>query len=213
MKTNTPDGGRAGTSLYDVKPWFVRSLEPVRVGLLRSGIAPTAVTIAAIPVEIAVAVCHVGGTWHPIALLLVPPLTLAWMGLNALDGSLARSSGRTSTLGAVLNELVDRLGDVVVIVAAFLLVPTAVAAIVAIGVLGTELVAAIGWATTGHRRFAGPMGKPDRAITLALGATVAVVWWPAMSIALGAIGVGSLVGLATRTHSVIAAATGTGGER
>lgn len=191
-------------SLYGFKHRFVRALEPIRRLLDERGVQPTTVTMAAIPIEVAVAILMVAGTSESWLFAPVPILSLCWMGLNALDGSLARSTGRVTARGAVLNELVDRLGDVLLVAAAAFIVPIPLAAAVAVTVLGSELVAAIGWATTGRRGFAGPMGKPDRAAVVAVGAMVAAVWPGALSVAIALIALGSAVGLGVRAHAVLA---------
>lgn len=198
---------RRGRTLYDIKPAFVGILEPIRLDLEKRNIQPTHVTLAAIPAALAAMTAVVVGQHVPIVLLLVPVFVVAWMGLNALDGGLARGSGRASATGAVLNELVDRLGDVFLITAGFLVAPVPVAAAVAIGVFGSELVAAIGWAATGERTFEGPMGKPDRAATVAIGALGALVWGGALVAAFTVVAAGSMVGLAIRTRARLRAAS------
>lgn len=204
MSQVTRTANQPEVSLYGCKPRFVQVLEPIRRLLDERGVAPTTVTMAAIPVEVALAVLLVAGTNETWLLTLVPVLALCWMGLNALDGSLARSTGRITVRGAVLNELVDRLGDVLLIAAAAFIVPLPLAAGLATFVLGSELVAAIGWATTGRRDFAGPMGKPDRAAVVAVGAMVAVIWPNALIAALALIAIGSAIGLGVRTRGVLA---------
>jgi CDP-diacylglycerol--glycerol-3-phosphate 3-phosphatidyltransferase len=193
-------------SLYVIKPAFVAALEPIAHRLAANGVDPSTVTLAAIPVEIAAMAALVLGVHVPLAYLLVPPLVVAWMGLNAIDGSVARSTNRCTASGALLNEVVDRLGDVVVIGAALILVPGTIAITVAVGVLTSELVAAIGWAITGQREFQGPMGKPDRAAVLAVGAVAALLWQPALTIAFIGIGIGSVMGTVTRGRRAHAAA-------
>ena len=203
MATTPPATKSTDASLYGIKPRFVRALDPIRETLERRGTSPNTVTLAAIPVEIAVAVCLVVGTSSPAVLALVPVLCVVWMGLNALDGSLARSSGRSSTMGAVLNELVDRAGDLAIIGAAFVVAPPPIGALVAVTVLTTELIAAVGWATTGRRDFPGPMGKPDRAAVVAIGAVVAIVWPPALPYAFVVIAIGAGIGAAMRLRSLL----------
>ena len=44
--------------------------------------------------------------------------------------------------------------------------------LMAVGILTSELVAALDWAINGDRVFVGPMGKPDRAAVVAFGATM-----------------------------------------
>ncbi len=203
MSTKSGHKHRPDTSLYGIKPRFVRALDPIRTRLEAHGVAPTTVTLAAIPVELAVAASLVVGSSYPPLLAIVPLLTVVWMGLNALDGSLARSSGRTSHTGAVLNELVDRLGDLALIVAAFAIAPLPIAGTLAVGVLATELVAAIGWATTSNRHFAGPMGKPDRAAIVAVGALATIAWPAALTVSFAVIAVGCVAGIVVRTRAVL----------
>ncbi|MGI9643652.1 MAG: CDP-alcohol phosphatidyltransferase family protein [Acidimicrobiia bacterium] len=191
------------TSLYGIKPGFVRLLDPIRKSLARRGVSPTTVTLAAVPVELTVAACLVIGVRAPFVLLLVPVLAVAWMALNALDGSLARATGGVTSVGTVLNELVDRFGDLVVVSVAFIVAPLPVAAGLGVAILSSELVAAIGWATTGHRHFRGPMGKPDRAAVLAVGSLAAIIWPGALTVAFVVIGVGAAIGLGVRTRAVI----------
>ena len=110
MSHNARTSSQPEASLYGVKPRFVQALEPIRTLLEKRGVAPTTITMAAIPVEVAVAILLIVGalkSW--LLLVFVPLLTLCWMCMNALDGSLARSTGRTTARGAVFNELVDRL--------------------------------------------------------------------------------------------------------
>jgi CDP-diacylglycerol--glycerol-3-phosphate 3-phosphatidyltransferase len=193
-------------SLYAIKPAFVAVLEPISHRLVAGGVDPSAITLAAIPVEVAAVAALVLGVHVPLTYLLVPPLVIAWMGLNAIDGSVARSTNRSTASGAVLNEFVDRFGDVLVIGAALIVVPGPIAVMVAVGMLTSELVAAIGWAITGRRVFLGPMGKPDRAASLAVGAVAALFWQPALTIAFTVIGIGSLMGAVNRSrHAYVAA--------
>ena len=187
-------------------PAFVAVLGPISRRLVASGVDPSAITLAAIPVEVAAVAALVLGVRVPLTYLLVPPLVIAWMGLNAIDGFVARSTNRSTASGAVLNEFVDRFGDVLVIGAALILVPGPIAVMVAVGMLTSELVAAIGWAITGRRVYPGPMGKPDRAAMLAGGAVAALFWQPALTIAFTVIGIGSLMGAVIRSRHAYAAA-------
>jgi hypothetical protein len=50
------------------------------------------------------------------------------------------------------------------------------------------------------------MGKPDRAATVGIGATVAVVWAPALPIAFLAVGIGAALGTIARTRRAFAVA-------
>jgi hypothetical protein len=80
-------------------------------------------------------------------------------------------------------------------------------------VAASEIVAAVGWATTGERIFTGPMGKPDRAAVLAAGATVAIVWFPALPLAFAVVAIGATASALVRTRSAFARATDIDGGR
>jgi CDP-diacylglycerol--glycerol-3-phosphate 3-phosphatidyltransferase len=98
----------------------------------------------------------------PGAFLVLPPVLLVRMGLNAIDGLMAREFNQRTRLGAYLNELTDVASDALLILP-FAYVPgidplwigiTIVLAIVSemAGVMGAT------------RRYDGPMGKSDRAL-------------------------------------------------
>lgn len=79
--------------------WLVARLVP-------TGISPTAVTLAALPVALAM----------PLAALLLPPgaaalatvlLAIAFQILDCADGGLARATGRSSSKGAALDFVID----------------------------------------------------------------------------------------------------------
>ena len=206
MRTIASDPTRT-PGLYRVKPAFVRCLEPVTRYAAAHGITPTRVTVAAIPLEVTAAILLVLGSTTPWLLLAVPPVVLAWMGLNAIDGSLARSTGAATARGAALNELVDRLGDLMLIAAAFVICPPVITVALAAGVLSAELVSALEWAVTGNRVFVGPMGKPDRAAVVAVVAVVAVFWSPALTGGFVIVAVGSWITTAARAHHLVSAST------
>jgi CDP-diacylglycerol--glycerol-3-phosphate 3-phosphatidyltransferase len=197
---------RGSSTLYRVKPGFVAMLDPVRDRLVGAGVRADAVTLWAIPVQVAMATTIAVGALHSGVWIAVAPLAFVLLAVNALDGSLARASGTSTVRGAVLNELVDRFGDLALVGAVFVVAPMWIAVAALAAVAGGELVAAIGWAVTGERTFAGPMGKPDRVVTIAVGATFAVVWGPAIVIAAAAIAVGSAVGVIVRMRTILARA-------
>jgi phosphatidylglycerophosphate synthase len=196
----------AGGSLYRIKPAFVASLDGVARHLVAADVSPDAITLAAVPVQLAAAAAIVAGAFWPIAWLIVAPLLLVLMSMNALDGVVARRTDTSSRGGAIRNELVDRAGDAVVLLAGFAVAPWPVVVAAVVAVAATEMAALVGWTATGVRTFPGLMGKPDRAATVGIGATVAVVWAPALPIAFLAVGVGAALGTITRTRQAFAVA-------
>ena len=198
----------AGPSLYRVKRHFVAALEPVQRWLARHGVAPNTVSLAAVPVIFAASGAIVAGTRAPGIWLLVPPLCLMWMAINAVDGALARSTRRASLRGAALNEAIDRLGDVVIIAASIAVAPLWLVAITGAAVLSAEMVSLIAWAVCGDRTLVGPMGKPDRALVVATAAIGAVLWPAAWTVGFALIAAGAAVAVFVRFRHLLAATAG-----
>jgi CDP-diacylglycerol--glycerol-3-phosphate 3-phosphatidyltransferase len=168
-------------SMYDLKPRFQALLRPCVRWLFTMGVTANQVTVFACLISVllgaglAVAMAH-----HPqdarMWFGLVPLWMLLRMGLNAIDGMLAREHGQQSVLGAYLNELTDVVSDTA------LYLPFAwVTPLQALGVGALALVAALsemaglqGLTVGAGRRYEGPMGKSDRALVFgALGLVVA----------------------------------------
>lgn len=161
------------TGLYAIKPWFVTRLRRIEDALVARRVRPDAITAAALGVSIlAGAAIALGGLLEqPLLWLAVPPLVLVRLALNALDGAVARRTGRARPFGAALNELGDRACD------AALLGATAIVTdpVLALGAVAASQAVSITGVTaqalTGARDTSGPMGKADRAAVVAAGAT------------------------------------------
>ena len=99
--------------LYGIKPWFVRRLKRAEDLLVARRVSPASITWAAVVVSVVAGIAlAVGGvTRHYGWWLLVPPLAVLRLALNALDGPVARRTGRASLAGAVVNEIGDRAAD------------------------------------------------------------------------------------------------------
>jgi CDP-diacylglycerol--glycerol-3-phosphate 3-phosphatidyltransferase len=161
--------------LYAAKPWFVRRLHRIEDRLVARGVSPDALTVAALAVSICCGLLlALGGVFEiPALWLLVPPLGLVRLALNALDGSIARRSRSATPFGEVVNEMGDRISDVVVIGSlAFVVTPSLVLGALAITMLSSA-AGLLGSVVIGERLSTGPMGKADRVVALGLGALVA----------------------------------------
>jgi CDP-diacylglycerol--glycerol-3-phosphate 3-phosphatidyltransferase len=162
-----------GAGLYGVKPAFVARLRGVEDLAARRGVSPDALTLLGAATGVVTGAVVAAGSVEPLLWLVVPPLVLARMVCNAVDGSLARRTGATTPRGAVLNELGDRTADLVT----FAGLAPAVGAPLALGVmtvaLATSFVAVTSEAVLGTRLAIGPLGKPDRVAVLAAAAAVA----------------------------------------
>jgi phosphatidylglycerophosphate synthase len=163
-------------SLYAIKPRFVAWLDGVVVSCASHGVGPNTVTLVAVPVALAASLALVAGTRWPAVWVAIAPLMLVLMSINAVDGALARRTGRSTPRGAP----------------GFLLAPTWTVTAALVATLLAETVALVSWGAIGHRGLVGVMGKPDRALTLATGALAAAAlgttpfFYAYFTIALGA---------------------------
>lgn len=163
-------------SVYDLKPRFQALLRPVVARLAALGVTANQVTVTAVVLSL------VGGgliAWQPFAtwtLFLLPLFLLVRMGLNAIDGMLAREHGQQSKLGAILNELGDVISDTALYLplawVPMVYVPL-VEIIVVLAVI-TEMTGVVAVMVGARRQYQGPMGKSDRAL-----------WFGMLGLALG----------------------------
>lgn len=192
--------------LYTLKPWFVARLRRAEDALVRRKVAPDTLTCAAVAASCAAAGAIVAGAalGVPPLWLLVAPFGLARLALNALDGSLARRTGQTSPFGAALNEVCDRLSDVVVIVATVAVAPIELTLATVVLTLLVAVVGMSGVGAGGRRSYAGPMGKADRVAVLAIGGVIAALTASpiAFTFALAVISIGCLITFFVRLKEV-----------
>jgi phosphatidylglycerophosphate synthase len=132
-------------------------------------------------VAAAAAVCFWRAKAHPWLLIFAPAFCYARLWCNMLDGMVALASGKASWRGEILNDLPDRVSDVVIFAGVAhsglnFVISGYWAAIFA---LLTAYVGVFGQAVGVQREFSGLMSKPWRMVTLHLGAwiTLALVWW------------------------------------
>ena len=157
-------------TIYDLKPRFQARLRPLADRLAKAGVTANGVTLAALGLSLA----H--GAWLALMpssrwpFLLLPVTLFLRMGLNAIDGMMAREHGMKSPEGAVLNELGDVVSDVALYLP-FALVAGVNASLVVLvvisGIIG-EMAGALGPLLGGMRRYDGPLGKSDRAFAFGL---------------------------------------------
>lgn len=156
--------------LYSIKPWFVRRLRRIEDALVERRVSPDALTIAAVVVSAlaGAAVAAGGALSQPLLWLLVPPLGLVRLALNALDGAVARRNGGGRPFGEVMNEIGDRLADVALIAPlGFVTGPVPACAALTCALLASAAGSA-SRLVTGERASGGPMGKADRVAVVAL---------------------------------------------
>jgi phosphatidylglycerophosphate synthase len=152
-------------SVYDLKPRFQNLLRPLMRGLAAAGFTPNAVTLIAILGSLIVGAIASQSATRPALLLLLPAWLFARMALNAIDGMMARELGRSTNLGAVLNELGDAVSDLGLYLPLALINEPSQWPVIAFatGAVLTEFSGVLARALGATRRYDGPMGKSDRA--------------------------------------------------
>jgi phosphatidylglycerophosphate synthase len=141
---------------------------------VRLNIAPDTVSYLSIVASALAALCfwQSGTRWW--LLLIGPAFCYLRLWFNMLDGMVALASGKASLRGEILNDLPDRLSDILIFVGVahsglcspF---PAYWAAILAVL---TAYVGMFGQAVGVQREFSGVMSKPWRMVTLHIGAWV-----------------------------------------
>lgn len=129
----------------------------------------------------AAAFCFWKSGLHPWLLFLAPLLCYLRLWFNMLDGMVALASGKASWRGEILNDLPDRVSDVIIFagVAHSGWMNPLLGYWAAIFALLTAYVGMFGQAVGVQREFSGVMSKPWRMVTLHLGAWVTLIcfWW------------------------------------
>ena len=157
--------------MHQLKPVMQFLVRPLARFVARRGGTANQVTMAAMLGSIGVGlVVATVGPWLSLVWLLMPMWLVTRMGLNAVDGLLAREHHQASRLGAYLNELADVVSDTALLLPLATLSSFSPALVTGIALLAswTELAGALGPMIGASRRHEGPMGKADRALVLGL---------------------------------------------
>jgi phosphatidylglycerophosphate synthase len=148
---------------------------------VRLNIHPDAISYASVVAATIAALCFWKSGFQPRLLFVAPLFCYLRLWFNMLDGMVALASGKASWRGEILNDLPDRVSDVVIFAGVahsgwmnpFLGYWAAIFALV------TAYVGMFGQAVGVQREFSGVMSKPWRMVALHLGAwiTLAYFWW------------------------------------
>lgn len=148
---------------------------------VRWNVHPDTVSYMSIVASAGAAVCFWQAKSYPWLLLLGPLLCYLRLWFNMLDGMVALASGKASPRGEIVNELPDRVSDVMIFVGVAhsgLCAPLS-GYWVAIFALFVAYVGMLGQAVGVQREFSGVMSKPWRMVVLHIGAwiTLGLIWW------------------------------------
>lgn len=139
---------------------------------VRAGIHPDAISCFSVIAAAAAAVCFWRSSQQPILLIVAPLFCYLRLWFNMLDGMVALASGQASLRGEILNDLPDRISDVLIFVGAAHSgwMRPLFGYWAAIFSLVTAYVGLLGQAVGARRQFGGVMAKPWRMVVLHLGA-------------------------------------------
>ena len=145
---------------------------------VRLGIPPDAISYSSILAALAAALCFWKSGRHAWLLIVAPLFCYLRLWFNMLDGMVAAAAGKASARGEIVNDLPDRISDVIIFVgvAHSTLMNPSIGYWTAIFSLFTAYVGLFGQAIGGRREFGGIMSKPWRMVALSLGAWAMFVW-------------------------------------
>ena len=152
---------------------------------VRLNVHPDAISYASIAASSIAAICFWKSGLQPWLLFVAPLFCYLRLWFNMLDGMVALASGKASWRGEILNDLPDRVSDVLIFagVAHSGWMNPLVGYWAAIFALLTAYVGMFGQAVGVQREFSGLMSKPWRMVTLHIGA------WMTLAYSVGSRGV------------------------
>src|SRR4029077_6221659 len=139
---------------------------------VRFKIHPDAISYASVVAAAIAAVCFWKSGSRPWLLFVGPLFCYLRLWFNMLDGMVALASGKANPRGEILNDLPDRVSDIVIFIgiAHSGLMNPFIGYWAAIFAVLTAYVGLFGQATGVQREFSGMMSKPWRMVALHLGA-------------------------------------------
>src|SRR5712671_6714006 len=156
---------------------------------VRFSIHPDAISYASVVAAAIAAFFFLKSGAHPWLLFVAPLFCYLRLWFNMLDGMVALASGKASWRGEILNDLPDRVSDVLIFAGVghsgwmnpFLGYWAAIFALL------TAYVGMFGQAVGVQREFSGVMSKPWRMVMLHIGAwvTLGMIWFNDGQIRLG----------------------------
>ena len=166
------------TSHRPIAQIFRRTAKGATNLCVRLGISPDAISYLSIVAALAAALCFWKSGRNTWLLIIAPVFCYLRLWFNMLDGMVAVAAGKASARGEIVNDLPDRISDVIIFVgvAQSNLMNPFIGYWTAILSLLTAYVGLFGQAIGGRREFGGIMSKPWRMVALSLGAWAMFVY-------------------------------------
>jgi CDP-diacylglycerol--glycerol-3-phosphate 3-phosphatidyltransferase len=165
------------SGIYAIKPWWQGRLASLEDILVRHNVHPDVITSTGVVCAALLGLTLLASGQWPLLALAVPFLAVGRLAANALDGLVARRTGKARPAGEMFNECCDRVSDVLIFGAlAFthsVIVPLAWGVLVL--ALLSSFVGITARAAGGKRQFGGFLAKADRMIYLAVFSPI-VIW-------------------------------------
>jgi phosphatidylglycerophosphate synthase len=151
---------------------FRRTADAATRFCVRNGIHPDAISYLSIVAALVAALCFWKSGQTRWLLIVAPLFCYLRLWFNMLDGMVAVVAGKASRRGEILNDLPDRVSDIVIFVgvAHSGLMNPLIGYWAAILAVLTAYVGLFGQALGGEREFGGMMSKPWRMVALHIGA-------------------------------------------
>jgi phosphatidylglycerophosphate synthase len=145
---------------------------------VRLGISPDAISYSSILAALGAGLCFWKSGRNTWLLLIAPLFCYLRLWFNMLDGMVAVATGKASARGEIVNDLPDRISDVIIFIGVAYsgLMNPVIGYWTAILSLFTAYVGLFGQAIGGQREFGGIMSKPWRMVALSLGAWAMFVY-------------------------------------
>jgi len=146
---------------------------------VRWGISADAISYLSVIAATAAAFCFWRSARDPWLLFVAPFFCFLRLWCNMLDGMVALAAGSASARGEILNDLPDRISDVIIFTGAAHSgwMHPLIGYWAAIFSLGTAYIGMLGQAVGARREFGGLMSKPWRMVALTIGAWVSFLLW------------------------------------
>src|SRR5881296_4174211 len=164
--------GYQPTSRRPIAQMFRRTAEGATNFCVRLGIPPDAISYLSLLAALIAALFFWKSGKNTWLLIIAPLFCYLRLWFNMLDGMVAVAAGKASRRGEILNDLPDRISDVIIFVGVahsglmnpFIGYWAAILAVI------TAYVGLFGQAIGVQREFGGIMSKPWRMVALSLGA-------------------------------------------